>query len=72
MAYSCQMHEVQNYPFYDESYLNELKWHPEFENVIGVLSPVSENWKHLVTSLIPHLLKKCSTKFINIGSVKFF
>lgn len=55
LAFSCRMNEVQNYPFFDESFLKQLEWSPE--HTISIVSPVSENWKRLVTSLIPHLLK---------------
>jgi phenylalanyl-tRNA synthetase beta chain len=49
------MHEVDNYPFYDESFLQNIKWQPS--KSVDVKSPVSENWTRLVTSLIPHLCK---------------
>lgn len=55
LAFANAMHEVRNYPFYDESFLRELNFEPDA--AIDVVSPISENWRRLVTSLVPHLLK---------------
>ena len=55
LAFGNAMHEVSNYSFYDEDFLRELRWKPH--DPISVQSPVSENWKSLVDSLIPGLLK---------------
>jgi phenylalanyl-tRNA synthetase beta chain len=54
-AFSLQMNEVKDYPFYDESFVKRLGWYPKA--AVAVKNPVSENWKVLVTSLIPHLIK---------------
>ena len=70
MAFSGFMHEVQNYPFYDESFLIELKWQPE--NTIYVSNPVSENWRRLVTSLIPHLIKNVQQNLTKSEELNFF
>jgi len=70
MAYGCLMHEVQNYPFYDESFLNELNWYPK--DSISVASPVSQNWQKLVTSLIPHLLKNIQQNLHLQAKLNFF
>ena len=55
LAGAAAMHEVRNYPFYDEEFLQQIKWQPA--QAVEVKNPVSENWKRLVTSLIPHLCK---------------
>ena len=55
LATHGKMHEVRDYLFYDESFLQRLQWYPE--HAVAILNPVSENWKVLATSLIPHLLK---------------
>jgi len=57
LAFGSNMHEVQNYPFYDEKFLDKLNYKLSKNNYIEVQSPVSENWRKLVTSLVPHLLK---------------
>jgi phenylalanyl-tRNA synthetase beta subunit len=50
-----RMHELKDYLFYDESFLRRLDWYPA--DAVAIKNPVSENWKVLVTSLIPHLIK---------------
>lgn len=70
MAQSCQMHEVQNYPFYDEEFLKELNWTPA--DSISVINPVSENWKQLVTSLVPHLMKNVKHNLTKSDDLRFF
>ena len=57
MAYSLSMREVCNYAMFDESFINQLDWQPE--HAIGIKNPVSENWRRMVTTLIPGLIKKC-------------
>lgn len=69
-AHSCQMHEAQNYPFYDEQFLREIKWEPG--KTIDALSPVSENWKRLVTSLVPHLIKNVQQNLNKSDELRFF
>lgn len=70
MAYGCLMHEVQNYPFYDEFFLKTLDWQPE--QSVSVISPVSQNWQKLVTSLIPHLLKNIQQNLLLQSKLNFF
>ncbi|HLB94340.1 MAG TPA: phenylalanine--tRNA ligase subunit beta [Candidatus Babeliales bacterium] len=57
LATTGQMHEVNNYPFFDEQFLHELQWQPRDHSYVQVDSPVSENWSRLVTALVPHLIK---------------
>ncbi|MGZ6254818.1 MAG: phenylalanine--tRNA ligase beta subunit-related protein, partial [Candidatus Chromulinivorax sp.] len=54
-AFAMRMREVKDYLFYDESFLRRLDWYPT--DAVAIKNPVSENWKVLVTSLIPHLIK---------------
>lgn len=54
-AFAMKMREVRDYLFYDESFLKRLGWYPT--DAVAIKNPVSENWKVLVTSLIPHLIK---------------
>jgi phenylalanyl-tRNA synthetase beta chain len=54
-AYALRMHELYTYALYDESWLQELTWEPS--DAVSIKNPVSENWRRLVTSLVPHLLK---------------
>lgn len=55
LAYGLGMHEVYNYSLFDQEFINSLRY--EVQNTAHVMSPVSENWRYLVTSLIPGLLK---------------
>lgn len=54
LAFALNMHEVRNYPFFDERFLQELNWKPE--HTIHAKNPLSLNVTQLVTSLVPHLL----------------
>ena len=55
MVASLRAHEIQNYALFDQHFLNKLNWQPD--NAAQVKDPVSENWRYLVTSLIPHIVK---------------
>lgn len=54
-AFGLHMHEVSNYAFYDEEWLVKIGHSPQ--RAIAVRNPVSEHWRRMVTSLVPHLLK---------------
>ena len=72
-AYALQMHEVRDYLFYDESFLRELApWSYEDGHTVVVQNSVSENWKALVTSLIPHLLKHVVNHQRDHDRIRFF
>ena len=49
------MRELYTYAFFDESFLNAINWQPG--KTLKVQEAVSENWQHLVTSLMPNLFK---------------
>jgi phenylalanyl-tRNA synthetase beta chain len=55
LAYSAKMIEQANYPFYDETFLQQIKHQPT--ETLTLENPVSENQRRLVQSLIPGLLK---------------
>lgn len=55
MAYSLNMHEAQTYAFFDEEFLRKLKYEPT--DYLEVANPISENYRKLITSLAPNLLK---------------
>ena len=69
-AYALQLHEVQNYALFDESFLRALGWEPE--QTLAVQSPVSKNHVRLVTSLIPHLLKNVANNATRHEQLRFF
>lgn len=70
LAYGVKMHEVCNYPFYDETFLKQLNWEPK--QSAQVSNPVSEHWKRLVTSLVPHLLKNVAQNVAKYDKLRFF
>lgn len=70
MANVWQAHEVYNYAFYDESLIHELGFEPV--NTPIVQSPVSENWRRLVGSLVPNLLKNIKENCATYQSLRFF
>lgn len=54
-AFGMSMHQVVNYPFYDEEFIKRLSWEPLVS--LRAKNPMSSNLTRLVTSLIPHMLK---------------
>jgi phenylalanyl-tRNA synthetase beta chain len=70
LAFGAHMHEVQNYPFFDETFIKELNWQPVQST--RVANPVSENWVRLVDSLIPHLLKNIQQNLLLPQKLRFF
>lgn len=69
-AFSMKMREVRDYLFYDESFLKRLGWYPA--GAVAVKNPVSENWKVLVTSLIPHMIKNVELNIHGHEIINFF
>jgi len=70
LSFGLAMREVRNYSFYDESFISKLKWQPtEF---MEVSNPVSENWKKLVTSLVPHLIKNVEDNHAKYDQLRFY
>jgi len=73
LASGANMMEQKNYSFYDEDFLKQLKFDPaQNTKLVEVLSPVSENYKRLTTSLIPHLLKNIRDNFLIEDKLYFF
>lgn len=54
-AFGLNMTEVVNYNLFDEEFLRTINWKPE--NALELINPVSETWKTLITTLMPHLFK---------------
>ena len=69
LAFGMDMHELYSYAFYDEEFLKKLNFDPE--DSVYLENYVSENYKRLVTSLIPHLLKAVVNNNIN-EQLRFF
>lgn len=69
-ATALRMHEISSYAFYDESWLNHLRWQPA--ETLEALNPVSGNWRRLVTSLIPALLKAVHENAEGVSDLRYF
>ncbi len=69
-AFGLRMHEVYNYALYDEEFLKVLAL--DIPEAVELRNPLSEHWKRLVTSLIPHLLKNISENISQHTSLRFF
>lgn len=70
MAYAMCMRELYSYAFFDEEFLAHIKWNPGA--TLEVKSPVSENWRRLITTLVPGLLKATVTNSAEHESLRFF
>jgi len=69
-AYAMKMREVHTYAFFDESFLKVINWQPE--QTLMVQSPVSENYRRLVTSLIPNLCGVAHAQSALYDQMRFF
>jgi len=67
---ALRMHEISSYAFYDESWLTFLRWQPA--ETLEALNPVSGNWKRLVSSLIPALLKAVHDNAEGVSDLRYF
>ena len=67
---SAAMRELYTYSFFDEAFLKRLNWQPT-EN-LEVQHPVSENWKRLITSLIPNMLNAVEHESKEQSQLRFF
>ncbi len=70
LSFGLSMREIQNYSFYDESFLHTIEWEPT--RAVAVTDPVSENFKRLVTSLVPHLLQAIEENVAQYKQLRFF
>lgn len=70
MAFGCSMNEVYNYSLYDQEFINSIGYQPT--DTAQVLAPVSENWRQLVTSLVPGLLKNINDNAAIHDQLNFF
>jgi phenylalanyl-tRNA synthetase beta chain len=70
LSYGHAFRELYSYSFYDERVLQQLDWQPT--NAVNIHNPISEHWRRLVTSLIPHLLKAVSENAIEHNQLRFY
>jgi phenylalanyl-tRNA synthetase beta chain len=67
---AANMIEQQNYAFFDEKFLFSIEF--ETKDALDIVNPVSENYKQLVTSLLPHLFKNVKDNFMLEDKLSFF
>ncbi len=70
LATGYAFRELYSYAFYDETLLAALKWQPE--DAVHIQNPVSEHWRRLVTSLVPHLLRAVEQNAVDHDQLHFF
>lgn len=70
LSLGLRAREVMNYAFFDEEFLTTINWQPDDSATLK--NPVSQHWKRLVTSLIPHLLKNVYTNKFENHPLRFF
>jgi phenylalanyl-tRNA synthetase beta chain len=72
-AFGFNMHEVSNYAFYDNQFLEKIGLNALVSNAVyAVANPVSEHWTNLVSSLIPHLFKNIEQNVHEHDRMAFF
>lgn len=69
-ASALSMREISSYAFFDESWLLHLRWQPL--SSIEALNPVSGNWRRLVSSLVPALLKAVHENSEGVTDLRYF
>ena len=70
LSQTAAMREIQQYAFFDEAFLRLLDWEPT--DTLEVQSPVSENWRRLVTTLMPHLFQAVWHNATHHDALRFF
>ena len=70
MAFALNMHEANNYPVYEETWLTQLGYKPK--DGVELRNPLSENAQQLVTSLVPHLIKNIEQNKVHYNKLRFF
>ena len=70
LSFGSRMMEIRTYPFFDESFIEKIDF--KVENPIQVLNPVSQNWKTLISSPVPNLLKVVETNLYKAESMAFY
>lgn len=72
-AFGFNMHEVSNYAFYDNQFLDKISLSKLVsDTAYTVANPVSEHWTSLVSSLIPHLFKNVEQNVHEHDRMAFF
>ncbi len=70
LARAADMTEQQNYAMFDENFITNLGLIPDVS--VQLLNPVSENYRRMITSLVPGLLKNIKENHVQQDSMSFF
>lgn len=70
LASSMRAREVKKYPVFDEQFLHQLDWQPE--HTVDIKNPLSDNWRRMITSLVPHLLHCILENEAQYDQLRFF
>lgn len=70
LSFGLSMKELSEYAFFDEQFLKDISWEPE--SPVSVINPVSENWKRLLTTLMPNMLKAVRENSVHHEKLRFF
>lgn len=70
LSFGFAMHEVKNYAFFNEPFLQLLQWQPT--DGVTIQSPVSEQYRTLATSLVPGLLANVYENHAEHDTLRFF
>lgn len=70
LASNMRAHEVKKYPVFDEHFLTELGWQPD--KTVNIKNPLSDNWRRMVTSLVPHLFHCIQENEADHDKLRFF
>lgn len=69
-ARAARMTEQQNYSLYDQQHIALLGL--RIEPTVSLLNPISENHVHMITSLVPGLLKNIQDNHVQADTLSFF
>jgi len=69
-AYGLDMQEIASYAIYDEDFLRQITYEPTA--TVEIQNPVSDNWRRMVTSLAPHLIKAVAENGQQHDVLRFF
>lgn len=70
LSRAALMTEQQNYSLFDEQFISSLGYNAE--PAVALLNPISENYRCMVTSLIPGLLKNVVDNNVHHDVLSFF
>lgn len=70
LAFGAHMHEVNNYAFFDNTFLHQINW--KLTRPVTLANPISEDRTVLATCLIPGLLQNIEENKLAKDDLRFF